>query len=315
MRGINKEEKICAIVVTYNRKELLKECLDTLLLQTRPLDSIILIDNASTDGTPQFLKENGYLDNKKIDYVRLKENTGGAGGFYEGVKKGYEKGFDWLWLMDDDVKADDKCLEKLLLFKNKKITLVPLRVSNGFNIEESAAVKYNLKNPFLELKEIQVLDLYKKKDDLKKNLEIQDFSFEGPLINRKLIKKIGFPKKDFFIFCDDTDYSLKIRRETKEKILLVKDALLYRMVLVNNKKKREMGWKDYYFLRNVSYIQYKYGENLLVKFKPFFILSGIILKSIFRLKIDFKKIKIVFYALLDHRKKKLPRRYLPDDKI
>ena len=92
----NKKEKIAAVVVTYNRKELLKECLDALLAQTHPLDSIILIDNASTDGTPEFLKEKGFLDNPKIDYVRLSENSGGAGGFYEGMKRGYEKGFDWV---------------------------------------------------------------------------------------------------------------------------------------------------------------------------------------------------------------------------
>ena len=93
MKKQNKKEKIAAVVVTYNRKELLKECLDALLRQTYSVDSIILIDNASNDGTPEFLKENGYLDNPKIDYVRLPENTGSAGGFYDGVKRGYKKGF------------------------------------------------------------------------------------------------------------------------------------------------------------------------------------------------------------------------------
>jgi len=110
----SQKEKIAAVVVTYNRKDLLKECLDALLNQTRPLDSIILIDNASTDGTPEFLKEKGYLDNPKIDYVRLPENTGGAGGFHEGVKRGYEKGYDWLWLMDDDALPEKSSLNNLL---------------------------------------------------------------------------------------------------------------------------------------------------------------------------------------------------------
>ena len=117
MENQNKKETISAIVVTYNRKELLKECLDSLLNQTLPLDLIIIIDNNSTDGTPEFLEERDYLKNGKINYVRLSENTGGAGGFCEGMKRGYNKGFSWLWLMDDDVKPANDCLEKLFKFK------------------------------------------------------------------------------------------------------------------------------------------------------------------------------------------------------
>ena len=119
-----KKETVCAVVVTYNRKTLLLECLEALRKQTRPVDGIYIIDNASTDETPEVLKESGYIPELppselaepyeiehqisnlvngepiKIFYVRMHENTGGAGGFYEGVKRGYEKGYDWLWLMD-----------------------------------------------------------------------------------------------------------------------------------------------------------------------------------------------------------------------
>ena len=147
------KETVCAVVVTYNRKELLIECLDALCKQTRPIDAMYIIDNFSNDGTAELLLENGYLaelppenlnepfqmeidfDNSKllgvfdngiesreakienfikIYYVRMNENTGGAGGFYEGVKKGYEKGYDWLWLMDDDGIPKNDCLELLL---------------------------------------------------------------------------------------------------------------------------------------------------------------------------------------------------------
>ncbi|BAZ98393.1 MULTISPECIES: glycosyltransferase [Methanothermobacter] len=121
--------KICAVVVTYNRKDLLVECLEALRRQTGPLDAIYIIDNASTDGTPHLLMEGGYIDNPdgsvknlpdhhggslKIVYVRLNENTGGAGGFYEGVKRAFHDGYDWIWLMDDDVEPEEYTLEKLL---------------------------------------------------------------------------------------------------------------------------------------------------------------------------------------------------------
>ncbi len=123
------KETVCAVVVTYNRKNLLMECLDALMRQTRQLDAIYLIDNFSDDGTAELLLENGYInklpaenvdepteleidfDNSeligffnngiedkkakiektiKIYYVRMNDNTGGAGGFYEGIKRSSE---------------------------------------------------------------------------------------------------------------------------------------------------------------------------------------------------------------------------------
>jgi GT2 family glycosyltransferase len=311
----NKKETVCAIVVTYNRKKLLKECLDAILAQTHPLDSIIVIDNASTDGTPEFLKENGYLKNKKIDYVRLSENNGGAGGFHEGVKRGYEKGFDWLWLMDDDVRADYECLKIIMNFRDKIKVIVPTRISIDLKLEEFAAVKYNLKNPFiLDSREVSIIDKYKIFDNLPSSVFVEDFSFEGPLIHKSIVEKIGYPKKDFFIFADDTDYSFKIRYGIKEKILLVRDAKIIRMVSLN-KISKEVTWKDYYFWRNVAYIHYKYGENFLVKYKPFLFFSGMILKDLLKFNFNYKKFKVIFYVLSDYRKNVLPRRYLPESKL
>ena len=76
--------KVEAVVVTYNRKEMLIQCLDAILNQTSEVDKVIVIDNNSTDNTPDYLKEKGYLDNEKIFFQKLEKNTGGAGGFYKG---------------------------------------------------------------------------------------------------------------------------------------------------------------------------------------------------------------------------------------
>ncbi len=110
MNRENRKETVCAVVVTYNRKHLLLECLEAIRRRTRQVDGIYIIDNASDDGTPELLKENGYIPelppfnlsepyeiehriNNLVDgntinvfYVRMPENTGGAGGFYEKVR-------------------------------------------------------------------------------------------------------------------------------------------------------------------------------------------------------------------------------------
>ena len=100
----NANVRVAAVIVTYNRKELLCECLDALLAQSFPLAGIVLIDNAGSDGTGALLKEKGYLESGLCKYIRMEVNTGGAGGFHEGVKRAYDEGYDWLWLMDDDVE-------------------------------------------------------------------------------------------------------------------------------------------------------------------------------------------------------------------
>ena len=110
-----KEWKVCAVVPTYNRKELVTECLECILAQTYPVESIVLIDNVSTDGTHEYLEQKGLLVNSKIEYTRLPPpNKGSAGSYYEGMKRAQDKDVDFVWLMDDDTFPKETCLEKLL---------------------------------------------------------------------------------------------------------------------------------------------------------------------------------------------------------
>ncbi len=91
--------KISAIVVTYNRKELLKECICALIKNAEDAD-IFIIDNASTDGTQEEIKT--FVDNQRVYYFNTGENIGGAGGFNYGIKQAYSKEYEYNWLMADD---------------------------------------------------------------------------------------------------------------------------------------------------------------------------------------------------------------------
>ena len=115
----------------------MQECLDSLLGQSRPPDAVFIVDNHSTDGTYDHLLGRGLISavgdsqgigrtvrsvpvpghgDRRLDvhYVRLSENSGGAGGFHEGMKQAIEAGFDWLWLMDDDVLVAPDALAVLV---------------------------------------------------------------------------------------------------------------------------------------------------------------------------------------------------------
>ena len=111
----NKKEavSIAAVVVTYNRKTLLANCLEHLLTQSQPLTKIIVVDNASTDGTRKMLMDLGFLDRPQLELLTLTSNSGGAGGFHAGLHYGLKGNYEWFWLMDDDATPQPDALEAI----------------------------------------------------------------------------------------------------------------------------------------------------------------------------------------------------------
>ena len=85
--------KICSVIVTFNRKELLVRCVRKCLEQNVEND-VLIFDNHSTDGTKEYLADLGYIDNPRIIYYFSSENLGGSGGFSNGLKMAYDKGYD-----------------------------------------------------------------------------------------------------------------------------------------------------------------------------------------------------------------------------
>src|SRR3954452_24791288 len=105
---------VCALVVTYHRWALLEECLRAIDAQSVRPAQLILVDNASTDGTPDRLRERGWLDRPDVRFLRLDENLGSSGGFARGFEAARDTDAEWLWTMDDDAEPALDCLERLL---------------------------------------------------------------------------------------------------------------------------------------------------------------------------------------------------------
>jgi GT2 family glycosyltransferase len=264
--------KICTVVVTYNRYELLKECLDSLLNQTYQND-ILLVDNASTDGTEKKVVEDGYLDNKEITYKRLVKNTGGAGGFYFGVKYALDNGYDYVWLMDDDAEPELNALELLInnLDDTKYSayapkTLIGTKENNVISAFGHRGV-FDYENCLPAFQ--KAIDL---KEYEKEKSEIEMASFVGIFIPISSVKKIGLPEERFFIHHDDTEYSLRL--VTLGKILMINDSRIYHkeerqeekiqrqfLGFKKNRIKFERLWLKYFGLRNSVFIALKYGKG------------------------------------------------------
>ncbi|PTY38055.1 hypothetical protein BGP77_16500 [Saccharospirillum sp. MSK14-1] len=193
--------RICAVVVTFNRQQALLHCLHHLRQQSRPVDRIIIVDNASTDGTQQALQQAGWLDDDNTHYIKLFNNTGGAGGFYRGIQAAMSQPVDAIWLMDDDGYAPEHCLEQLLEQYQHFDFYGPLVVNEA----EQLSFPIRLKGEHQPLRH--------RKDALERASDgvLHDvlIPFNGVLIKGPLVQQIGLPRPEFFIWGDDIEYRLR----------------------------------------------------------------------------------------------------------
>ena len=240
--------KIAAIIVTYNRKELLKNCINAILNQSFLPTTLYIIDNASTDGTDTFFTSANDLS-PIIQYIRLDENGGGAQGFYYGLKTAHEtNSYDAYWVMDDDGQPDKFCLENLISYLPQYDYLAPLVL----DIDNKNQLAFNYKGSF------DFKDVVNKAT----NNVFKDWAcpFNGILYSKKLVEKIGYPKKEMFIWGDEANYHMRAKVEgliphmiidalhyhPKEKTLLYK-SLTKKIIFVDNKL------KTYCYHRNTIY--------------------------------------------------------------
>ncbi|MBM2814490.1 MAG: putative glycosyltransferase [Ignavibacteria bacterium] len=239
--------KIASIVVTYNRLELLKKVISSLKSQTRKLDKIIVVNNSSTDGTEQWLAT-------EVDvFVVNQANTGSSGGQYTGVKTAFELGYDWIWVMDDDVAPDPDCLENLLVDIEPDEVRAPFRYNLKGEPMFLEVASINLKNPFRSIWQ----EIIKPGDISFEKIPVQSVTFEGPIFHRSIVEKIGYPEKSFFIFADDTDYSIRALK-VHAKIFLITKAKLRRL-LPEFKEIGRFDWKYFYMIRNIIALDVLHG--------------------------------------------------------
>jgi rhamnopyranosyl-N-acetylglucosaminyl-diphospho-decaprenol beta-1,3/1,4-galactofuranosyltransferase len=194
---------VAAAVVTHNRKRLLVECVEAILGQTRPVAHVLVVDNASSDGTAEHLRERGLFD-RGVDYLRLEENRGGAGGFSEAVRRGRELDCEWLWLMDDDAEPAPDSLERLLdapeAADPKVVALAPKveYASGSLDLTQRGHFKRRLRY----LGEAAYAN---------GNAEIGYTSFVGSLLRTSAARALEPPRAEFFVWGDDVEYSLRLR--------------------------------------------------------------------------------------------------------
>ncbi len=245
------------VVVTYNRLELLKECLKQVENQTVPAQKIIVVDNASTDGTAEYLREYKGKD-RRYRIITCVENLGGAGGFEKGIQASTEETADCVLLIDDDAILDMNYMEKIMEAKQR---YPDYQAFAGTVMSEGRIDTFHRRNiarPGLRLINCPEESYIGKNAGQPFACDIA--SFCGMVVDRELVVKAGLPCSEYFIWFDDTEYSMRINRYTR--FLVIPDARLDHRTAAEGPKHphRRYDWKEYYGIRNRILCVKKHGN-------------------------------------------------------
>jgi GT2 family glycosyltransferase len=208
-QGASTLTKVVAVVVTYNRRALLSQCLDSLAAQTRPLDGIVIIDNASTDDTPQWLKSEW---GQRIKGYSLSKNIGAAGGFSAGLRLAFKEDADFFWVMDDDLFPHPDALDVLL---KADAALAERRIPRAYLVSSILSAEGEVTN-------VPSIDKRKNKDGYENWPALLDLglvpvdrgTFTSLLLPRAQLAEHGLPVRQMFIWGDDTDYTMRLTKRS-----------------------------------------------------------------------------------------------------
>ena len=268
-------ETVAVVIVTFNRADLLGRMLDGLAAQSHRPDAVFVIDNASSDHTADMLQRRDL----PLRVTHSPDNLGGAGGFHLGVKLAHQAGFDRIWLMDDDVVPDPDCLA--VLMAQDEDCLAAVREDISGCLAEKAALDFDLRNPLaIRPKRLMVDAAYADRASMPERVELQNVAFEGFMMRRVVVDTIGLPDASYFIFYDDVDFALRARRAGFH-IWGIRDAVLVRQLDFDQQHSLDT-WKGFYMFRNLFVVHFRYGENLLVRLKPYLVVLAVLLLSPFR---------------------------------
>ncbi|MEO7164372.1 MAG: glycosyltransferase family 2 protein [Bdellovibrionia bacterium] len=277
-------EKVIALVVTYNRQLLLSACITALRNQTRKIDLIYVVNNGSTDTTEDWLKQQ-----QDLEFITQK-NVGGAGGFYTGIKTAYEKKFSWIWLMDDDGYPKEDALEKLLEDDTNELCLRNCAVINK---EDKKSFVWKTGNN-------KTIDAVK--DDKIWNVA---HPFNGTLLHRKIIERVGFPNASLFLWGDESEYFYRIIKKngipsyTNTKSIHYHPPSAYSF---KNDWAFESNWKMYYYVRNRLFVlKTRFSNSLILAFAMYLLFIAAFAATIvlFQKSDKYKKLGFIVWPIAD----------------
>lgn len=275
--------KVCAIVVTYNRREELLRCIGAVLDQSRPVAALLVVDNASIDNTWEAVKERygvntelptdtpcviGHHNGVELIYLRSSRNRGGAGGFSLGLRSAHRMDrFDAFWMMDDDGYPSCECLERQMLRLKQSDYVMPASIDIEDHDRMSWPTRLKKGGKSLSYSE------------LKRSWgEIMEFvyPFNGSLLSRKLVDEVGYVNEKLFIWGDEYEHYWRCREKGFHPVTVLSAEFYHpsgKMSFVPlffgllKVPFAESDLRMICLVRNYTYIDWKYGRKYKIPLK------------------------------------------------
>jgi rhamnosyltransferase len=260
-----KNSSIASVTVVYNGAAVLPPQLHALKRQTRRLDEMIVVDNASSDDSLRLLE----ADFPEVTILNQPRNTGVGGGFSVGLDyAATRRRHDWIWLLDQDSLPADDSLEQLL----KAFEYL------GDQSDSVAILAPTCTNEKAKLGYWPLLWRYGLRN-LPVSARYQPISFvdsvisSGTLLRREAVEKVGLPRSDFFMDFVDHEYCLRLRRHSY-KIAVVRasrvehaigDPRTIRVLGFEKAWSSHVPWREYYKTRNEVFTVWKYDPDWRTK--------------------------------------------------
>ena len=230
---------VAAVVLTYNRVDLLHHCLQLLQVQTRPAQEIIVVDNASQDGTGEMVRE----EFPGVTYMAMSENLGAAGGFAAGMELAYDHAHDWVWLIEDDSFTEPVALERCLsglgsCGPNDKVGIIAPCRRVGDRINGGHFWRGKVVPRKIVISPLQAGLLF--------DVDILSLTGGGALVSRDAITSAGYLRRDYFMMCEDIEYCLRLKK-LGFKILVLPEVLINHLGAGSTSSPP---WRGYYQTRN-----------------------------------------------------------------
>ncbi|MDQ4215396.1 glycosyltransferase family 2 protein [Microbacterium capsulatum] len=242
------------VIVTYNRSHLLQGLLDSIVRMDPKPGRVVVIDNASSDDTTEVVDSYRATLGAELVYRRLETNTGGSGGFSEGMRTAYELGSEWVWMMDDDVEVLPDGLARMGAWAPRFKSIQGRRYDydgSAFYWQYRIAERMGIPIPFAPAH-----------FDATGFKPMNSGCFEGMFIHRSIVQEIGLPDPRFFIYWDDQMYGWLASRKTSA--VIVDEFVLRRTREI---KQWDMGVRHmnassnayrFYIMRNRAYLKHYY---------------------------------------------------------
>jgi rhamnopyranosyl-N-acetylglucosaminyl-diphospho-decaprenol beta-1,3/1,4-galactofuranosyltransferase len=319
---MNKEtSRIACVVVAYNNGDNIGKLLESLLAQSKRIEEIIVVDNASSDDTAKVVKDRF----PQVTLLANASNTGVGGGYAQGMEYGYQKGYEWVWLLDGDSLPQATALEELgKAFANlgeahPRIGILASCPVNPLTNERYGGFLW--RGRFVSLP----VELARSQEPFAVDSTISS----GCLVRRRVVEDVGLPRADFFMDFVDHEYNLRVRRKGYE-IVFVPSSTIYHEIgqslVIRSRVVRAIArlatrgplgigasWRQYYVVRNEVFTFWHEFRNYKALF--FFalrVLRMIVGMMLFNDRDKVKRIRYIISGLRDGFGGRLGKTVTPD---